>query len=241
MDAKVGDWVVTPRQGKAVEIQALWYNALRVMQHVAKKFGEKDNERQYAGMADRARKSFNQQFWNEDAGCLYDVVDGDSKDPSIRPNQILAVSLANSMVAKPRAKGVLRAVERDLLTPRGLRTLSPRDPQYRGRYEGSPHSRDGAYHQGTVWPWLMGAFITASVKTLGAKEGRSVAAEWLINFEEHFNEACLGHISEIFDGDAPHTARGCVAQAWSVAELLRAAVEDVYITRPLSRVASARL
>src|SRR5207245_10626597 len=147
---------------------------------------------------------------------------------SIRPNQIFAVSLANSMVSKQRAKSILRVVEHNLLTPRGLRTLSPNDPRYIGRYEGDSRSRDGAYHQGTVWPWLMGAYITAYVKAFGEKVGREVAEDWLGNFQEHFNEACLGQVSEIFDGDAPHTSRGCVAQAWSVAGLLRAAVEDVY-------------
>ena len=226
MDAKVGDWVVTPRHGKPVEIQALWYNALRVMQNLAQKFGDQDAERQYLEMAHRVRQSFNEQFWNEAEGCLYDLVDGDTRDGSIRPNQIIAISLANSMVANPRAKRILRVVERELLTPRGLRTLSPGHPNYRGRYEGNPLSRDGAYHQGTVWPWLMGPYITAYVKTFGQSAGRRVATEWLKNFKQHLNEACVGQVSEIFDGDAPHAARGCVAQAWSVAELLRAALES---------------
>lgn len=227
MDAKVGDWVVTPRHGKPVEIEALWYNALRVMQNLAKKFGEKDNEKRYVEMADRAHKSFNEQFWNKADGCLYDLVDGDTRDGSIRPNQIIAVSLANSMVAKPRAKSILHVVERELLTSRGLRTLSPGHPHYRGRYEGNPLSRDGSYHQGTVWPWLMGPYITAYVKTFGRSAGRRVATEWLKNFQQHLDEACVGQVSEIFDGDPPHAARGCVAQAWSVSELLRAALEDV--------------
>jgi glycogen debranching enzyme len=182
-------------------------------------------------MADRARESFNQTFWNEETGCLYDVVNGEERDPSIRPNQVFAVSLAHSMVSSQRAGSILRVIERELLTPRGLRTLSPGDSRYIGRYSGDPRSRDGAYHQGTVWPWLMGAYITASVKTFG-ESGREVAAEWLKNFSGHLNEACLGQVSEIFDGDAPHTPRGCVAQAWSVAELMRAAVEDVYTMKP---------
>ena len=228
MDAKVGDWVVTPRQGKPVEIQALWYNALRVMEHLAGKFKEIMAKKNYAARADKARASFNKMFWNEEVGCLYDVVNGDARDGSIRPNQILAISLTNSMVSKARAKGILGMVQRELLTPRGLRTLSPRDPNYVGRYKGDPRSRDGAYHQGTVWPWLMGPYITAYVKTFGEKAGRKFAIEWLADFQDHLNEACLGQVSEIFDGDAPHTPRGCVAQAWSVAELLRAAAEDVY-------------
>jgi predicted glycogen debranching enzyme len=228
MDAKVGDWVVTPRHGKPVEIQALWYNALRVMEQLAAKFNDAKAKKKYAVMADKARASFNSVFWNEEAGCLYDVVNDDVRDGSIRPNQILAVSLANSMVEPKRARSILAAVERELLTPRGLRTLSPRDPNYIGHYEGSPRSRDGAYHQGTVWPWLMGPFITAYVKTFGKKAGQDFAAEWLSHFQDHFNEACLGQVSEIFDGDHPYTPRGCVAQAWSVAELLRPAVEDIY-------------
>jgi predicted glycogen debranching enzyme len=226
MDAKVGDRVVTPRHGKPVEIEALWYNALRVMQSMAKKFGEKEDEKQYRTLADRAQQSFNQQFWNEAGGCLYDLVDGDRRDESIRPNQVIALSLANSMVAKPRAKRILAVVERELLTPRGLRTLSPGHPNYRGRYEGNPLSRDGSYHQGTVWPWLIGPYITAYVNTFGESAGRRVATEWLKNFQPHLEEACVGQVSEIFDGDAPHVARGAVAQAWSVSELLRAALEN---------------
>ena len=224
MDAKVGDWVITPRTGKAVEIQALWYNALRVMEELAAKFGDKANQKQYKTMAASTRKSFNEQFWNEQTGCLYDVVNGDERDASIRPNQVFAISLANSMVSTARAKSILRVVERELLTPRGLRTLSPNDSRYIGRYEGDPRSRDGSYHQGTVWPWLMGSYITAYMKTFGAKAGCKFATEWLKSFENHLSEACLGQVSEIFDGDHPHTPRGCVAQAWSVAELFRASL-----------------
>ena len=226
MDAKVDDWVVTPRHGKPVEIQVLWYNALRVMEQLAAKFKDTKAKKKYAAMADKVRASFNRVFWNEEAGCLYDVVNGDGRDASIRPNQVIAISLTNSMLSKDRAASVLRVVERELLTPRGLRTLSPQDRNYIGRYEGDPRKRDGAYHQGTVWPWLMGPFITAYVKTFG-KAGQNVAAEWLSHFQDHFNEACLGQFSEIFDGDHPHTPRGCVAQAWSVAEILRAVVEDI--------------
>ena len=141
------------------------------------------------------------------------------------------------MVAKDQAVSILNVVERELLTPRGLRTLSPSDPNYIGRYEGAPGVRDAAYHQRTVWPWLMGPYITASVKTLGAKAGRKLALTWLENFQQHLHEACLGQVSEIFDGDTPHAPRGCVAQAWSVAELLRAIVED--IEQPHSEFARA--
>jgi predicted glycogen debranching enzyme len=239
MDAKVGDWVVTPRHGKPVEIQALWYNALRVMGHLAKKFGDSESAKQYVELADRAQKSFNEQFWNEEAGCLYDVINGDMRDGSIRPNQVIAISLAHSMVTKQKAKSILRIVELELLTPCGLRTLSPKDPRYRPRYEGNPLSRDGAYHQGTVWPWLMGSYIGAYMKTFGKEAGRKVATEWFESFRPHLEEGCLGNVSEIFDANAPHTPRGCVAQAWSVAELLRAAVEDVYATTPSARSAKA--
>jgi predicted glycogen debranching enzyme len=227
MDAKVGDWVITPRHGKPVEIQALWYNALRVMEELAGRFNEPNAKQQYGAMADKARASFNALFWNEQACCLYDVINGGLRDASIRPNQIIAISLTNTMIPKDRAVNILGVIERELLTPRGLRTLSPSDPNYIGRYEGSPGTRDGAYHQGTVWPWLMGPYITAYIKTFGRKASRRFVAMWLENFQQHLHEACLDQVSEIFDGDAPHRPRGCVAQAWSVAELLRAIIEDI--------------
>jgi glycogen debranching enzyme len=225
MDAKVGDWVVTPRRGKPVEIQALWYNALRVIEDLAGEFNEPSMKNEYQAMADKARASFNDVFWNDQSGCLYDVVNGETRDASIRPNQVIAISLNHTMLSADRAASVLRVVERQLLTPRGLRTLSPADPHYIGRYEGGPGRRDGAYHQGTVWPWLMGPYITAYIKTFGSGPGRRVVSRWLEGFEDHLREACLGEVSEIFDGDAPHRPRGCVAQAWSVAELLRALAE----------------
>ena len=228
MDAKVGDWVVTPRHGKAVEIQALWYNALSVIEHLAGEFRDEARRKLYEEMAAQARHSFAPLFWNEEAGCLYDVVSEDGRDPSIRPNQVFAVSLPFTMLSDERAKRVMEVVERDLLTPYGLRSLAPSDPQYRATYEGDALSRDGAYHQGTVWAWLMGPFITAYVKVHGrAAWARERAALWLAPFREHLNEAGLGQVSEIFDGDAPHRPRGCIAQAWSVAELLRAASEEV--------------
>ena len=182
-------------------------------------------------MADKARARFNELFWNEQAGCLYDVVNGETLDASIRPNQVVAISLTNTMVSKERAVSILGVIERELLTPRGLRTLSPLDQNYIGRYEGGPRSRDSAYHQGTVWPWLMGAYITAYFKAFGRKAGRRFTATWLEDFHQHLREACLGQVSEIFDGDAPHTPRGCVAQAWSAAELLRAIIEHAELPR----------
>jgi predicted glycogen debranching enzyme len=173
MDAKVGDYVVTPRRGKPVEIQALWHNALRVMEDLAGRFGDQANEKRYRQMAAHARRSFNNQFWNEAQGCLYDVVDGDWRDAAIRPNQILAVSLAHTMLPREKAKQVVEAVERHLLTPLGLRSLAPADPQYRARYEGGPRERDISYHQGTVWAWLMGPFITAYIKVNGQSAARA--------------------------------------------------------------------
>jgi glycogen debranching enzyme len=206
------------------------------MEHLAEQFKEPNAKHEYGAMADKTHASFNELFWNEQTGCLYDVVNGENRDASIRPNQVIAVSLMNTMLSKERAISVLRVVERELLTPRGLRTLSPSDPNYIGRYEGGPATRDGAYHQGTVWPWLMGPYITAYTKTFGKRAGRKFASLWFENFQEHLHEACLGQVSEIFDGDAPHTPRGCVAQAWSVAELLRAMIEDV--DHPQTRAAT---
>jgi predicted glycogen debranching enzyme len=207
MDAKAGDWVVTPRTGKPVEIQALWYNALCTMQELS------PNAR-YREHATRCRTGFRQKFWNNDAGCLFDCVD----DPSIRPNQIFALSLGYTMIDQEHRAQILGVVERELLTPMGLRTLSPTDPRYRGRYTGGILERDGAYHQGTAWPWLLGPYLRA----LG---DRDKARQLLEPFREHLRTAGLGFVSEVADGDAPHTPGGCIAQAWSVAELLRAAVE----------------
>ncbi len=236
MDAKVGDWVVTPRHGKPVEIQALWYNALRIMEDLAQRFGDDAGRKCYSKMASVASWAFNRLFWNESAGCIYDKVNGGPPDASIRPNQIFAVSLHHSMLSGERAKAVVEKVREHLLTPYGLRSLSPGDPQYRGHYTGGPAERDGAYHQGTVWPWLLGPFITAYIKVNGSSDAaREQAAEWLKPIQNHLSEAGLGHISEIFEGDAPYRPCGCVAQAWSVAEVLRAYVEDVKGIQPAVR------
>jgi predicted glycogen debranching enzyme len=233
MDAQVDGWVVTPRRGKPVEIQALWYNALCIMEDLASRFGDEAARKRYRHMAAVARWSFNRLFWNEKLGCLYDVVNGGRPDPSIRPNQIFAVSLPHSMLPRDRARSVVEKVEEHLLTPFGLRSLAPSDPQYRGCYTGGPPDRDGAYHQGTVWSWLLGPFITAYVKVNGgSEEARRQAQAWLSPLESHLAEAGLGHISEIFEGDAPHRPCGCIAQAWSVAEILRVYFEDVRDLRP---------
>jgi predicted glycogen debranching enzyme len=241
MDAKVGDWVVTPRRGKPVEVQALWYNTLCIMDDFAGQFGNDAAQKRYRNMAVVASWAFNRLFWNEKNGCLYDVVSDGPPDSSIRPNQIFAVSLPHNMLSPERARRVIEKVHQHLLTPYGLRSLAPSDPQYRGRYSGDVTCRDGAYHQGTVWPWLIGPFITAYVKVFGGNDrARRQAAEWLAPLQAHLSDAGLGHISEIFDGDAPHRPRGCVAQAWSVAEVLRAYVEDVKGIRPAAQIQPAQ-
>jgi predicted glycogen debranching enzyme len=220
MDAKIGDFVVTPRTGKAVEIQALWYNALRVMADFAAKIGDRKDEKKYQGLAEKAKTSFNEIFWNQSEGCLFDVVNGENKDGSVRPNQIFAVSLPHPILDDTdRARKVVERVEAELLTPLGLRSLSPRDANYRPIYSGSPFERDTAYHQGTVWAWLIGGFVDAYRKVY--PDGEKRVEEILSNFKNHLSEAGCGQISEIFDADAPHNPRGCFAQAWSVAEVLR--------------------
>ena len=236
MDAKVGDWVVTPRRGKPVEIQALWYNSLCIMENLAQRFGDDAGAKRYRSMATVASWSFNRLFWNEKTGCLYDVTNGAPPDASIRPNQIFAVSLPHSMLSPERAKRVVEVVQQHLLTPYGLRSLSSDDAQYQGHYTGGPRQRDGAYHQGTVWPWLMGPFITAYLKVNQYSEAaRSQVAAWLEPLKNHLQDAGLGHISEIFEGDAPHRPCGCIAQAWSVAEVLRSYVEDLKGVNPSSQ------
>ena len=234
MDAKVGDLVITPRMGKAVEIQALWYNALRVMERLAATFGDAAGAARYSALAERAREQFLKVFWNDAAGCLYDVVATDgAPDASIRPNQIFAISLPFPLLEGAQALQVVDVVEWELLTPYGLRTLSPRDPNYRGRFDGGPQSRDAAYHQGTVWPWLLGPFLTAYVKVHGGtEEARSRAGRFLDPLRAHLTEAGLGHISEVFDGDFPHRPGGCFAQAWSAAEILRTYLEDAQGRQP---------
>ena len=226
MDAKAADWVVTPRCGKPVEIQALWYNALRVMEELAARFGKDADRAHYQTLADRALRGFPDLFWNESAQCLYDVVDRETRDASMRPNQIFAASLPHKLLPPERARKVVEAVERHLLTPYGLRSLAPGDPQYHGRYEGNVRSRDGAYHQGTVWPWLLGPFLTAYLEVHNrSADARRQAAQWLAELRRYLNDEGAGQVPEIFDGDAPHRSGGCMAQAWSVAELLRAAAE----------------
>jgi predicted glycogen debranching enzyme len=238
MDAKIGDWVVTPRNGKAVEIQALWYNALRTMADIAIRIDIPADVRKYSSLAERAQRSFNALFWNEQGGDLYDAVLGDKGDPTMRPNQILAVSLKHSMLSMERAAAVVDRVERELFTPYGLRSLSPADAKYRGRYEGDSVTRDSSYHQGPVWGWLLGPFIDAYFKVHGTgKKTLAQVRQWLQIFSGHLTEAGVGQVSEIFDGDPPHRPRGCFAQAWSVAEILRATVENRVARKPAKKAA----
>ena len=228
MDAKVGDWVVTPRRGKPVEIQALWYNALCIMEDLARRFGDEAGQKRYRTMAALTHWSFNRLFWNEKEGCLYDVINGGPPDPSIRPNQIFAISLQHQVLSQERARLVVEKVREHLLTPYGLRSLSPGDRQYRGQYKGGPTERDGAYHQGTIWPWLIGPFVSAYLRANGRNEATvRQAEEWILPLARYMQDEGVGHIPEIFSGDAPHQPAGCVAQAWSDAELLRTIAEDV--------------
>jgi predicted glycogen debranching enzyme len=235
MDAMVAGRPATPRHGKPVEIQALWYNALRVAESLAREFNDTDTATHVAARAARTAESFSLCFWNDAAECLFDVVDQPGTSASIRPNQVLALSLGFPLLAGEKAVSVLSVVERDLLTPFGLRTLAPSDPDYRGVYEGGVEQRDAGYHQGPVWPWLLGHFVSAYMRVHG-RSGKSIARgkSWLSVFESHLSEAGLGFISEIFDGDPPHHPRGCIAQAWSVAEVLRSLAEDVYASGPVS-------
>ena len=237
MDAKVGDWVVTPRHGKPVEIQALWVRALEAGETLARRFGEADYADRCRNDHSNAIASFRKRFWYEDGGYLYDVIDGpEGNDASFRPNQLYAVSLVDDLVPRDRAQQILRLVEAQLLTPVGLRTLSPHDLRYCARYEGGVMERDGAYHQGTVWPFLLGPFVTAWMKAFGQSAvTRNKARSFLAGLEAHLHEACLGHVSEIFDAEAPHLPRGCFAQAWSVAEPLRALIEDLGVSTGTTR------
>jgi predicted glycogen debranching enzyme len=221
MDAKVGDWVVTPRRGKAVEINALWYNALRLVQGWLREERGEAAARPLAEMADRVYRSFNERFWYPEGGYLYDVVDaeGGGNDASCRPNQVFAISLPHPVLEPSRWEAVLSVVRNRLLTRVGLRSLAPGSPDYKPQCYGDLRSRDAAYHQGTVWSWLIGPFIDAWLKM--HPEDRAGARKWLDGLTDHLSEACIGSVSEIFDAEPPFAPRGCVAQAWGVAEVLR--------------------
>ncbi len=218
MDAKVDGWVVTPRRGKAVELNALWFNALRLMAGWAEWLGEEAGP--YRGAAEKAHGSFNRRFWNEAGGCLYDLVDGEDgrEDAHVRPNQVFAISLKHPVLQRDKWAKVLEVVKRELVTPVGLRSLAPGSRDYKPRYDGDLRVRDAAYHQGTVWGWLIGHYVDATLKV---SPDLKTARALLSGLEDHLSHAGLGQISEIFDATEPYRPRGCFAQAWSVAEALR--------------------
>jgi predicted glycogen debranching enzyme len=223
MDAKCDGWVVTPRRGKAVEINALWYNALRLLEQWTRDAGEEAKADKLRAHAEQCRRSFNERFWYAQGGYLFDVVESWEKkggnDPSCRPNQLFAISLEHPVLDESKWEPVLSVVREKLLTPVGLRSLSPDDPEFKPNYHGDLKTRDAAYHQGTVWAWLIGPFIDAWLKVhTGDRAG---ARKFLEGFVPHLDQACVGSISEVFDAVPPFTPRGCIAQAWSVAEVLR--------------------
>jgi len=235
MDAEVDGKAVTPRAGKAVEIQALWYNTLKTTQALANKFGENNLAESYAARAKEARKSFREKFWNNEKNCLFDVIGEVEKDNSLRPNQIIAAAVDFPMLDDEMNNKIVDVVQHKLVTSCGLRTLERCDPRYKGIYSGNRQSRDQAYHNGTVWPWLLGPFTTAYRKVKGyTSPNVGFALQSFIPpfFKKQIQQAGLGTLSEIFDGDQPHMPKGCIAQAWSVAEPLRAYVEDVLQVRP---------
>lgn len=225
MDGRIGDRPVTPRRGKAVEVNALWANALTLLAELEARLGDSEEAKRLAPRAKRVQKRFAEAFWNEEGGFLYDGI-GEEPDASLRPNQIFALSLPFPLLPKPKAERVLAAVEEKLATPVGLRTLSPDHPDYHAAYEGDPVTREGAYHQGTVWTWLLGPYMTALVRIQGAA-GRKKALGILEELRPRLAEAGVGSLPEVFDAEAPHSPRGCFARAWSVAEVLRATVEDL--------------
>ena len=227
MDVRVGDWVATPRHGKPVEINALWYNALRIMESLCEKFDEDASA--YRTRANQVKESFNAKFWDSANQCLFDVVDGDEPDDHIRPNQIYAVSLPFSLLPEEQEKAVVALVEKELFVGCGLRSLAPDHPDYHGIYCGALAKRDAAYHQGTAWGFLLGGFFSAYMKVNHHSSSAAAnAVRMLEPVRKHLTDSgCIGSISEIFDGDAPHNPRGCYAQAWSVGEVLRCYCEDI--------------
>ena len=227
MDVRVGDWVATPRHGKPVEINALWYNALRIMESLCEKFDEDASA--YRTRAEQVKESFNAKFWDSANQCLFDVVDGDEPDDHIRPNQVYAVSLPFSLLPEEQEKAVVALVEKELFVGCGLRSLAPDHPDYHGIYCGALAKRDAAYHQGTAWGFLLGGFFSAYMKVNHHSSSAAAnAVRMLEPVRKHLTDSgCIGSISEIFDGDAPHNPRGCYAQAWSVGEVLRCSCEDI--------------
>ena len=225
MDAKVEDWVVTPRRGKAVEINALWYNALKLLENWLREGGRDEEANGFAEHAAKAKASFNRRFWYKQGGYLYDVIDGenDRSDSACRPNQLFAISLDYPVLDESRWESVLKVAKEQLLTPVGLRSLAPGHKDFKARYDGDLRARDAAYHQGTVWAWLIGPFIDAWLKVY--PDDFKTARTFLEGFKPHLRTTCVGSVSEIFDAEPPFTPRGCCAQAWSVAEVLRSFVK----------------
>jgi predicted glycogen debranching enzyme len=235
MDAKIKDHVVTPRRGKAVEINALWYNALCTMENLLLQVtGDAKQAQLYHERALRVQASFNEFFWNDSNNCLFDFIDHDIKNDDVRPNQIFAVSLPFKVLTNERAKKVLEIVSQKLLTPRGLRSLSSDHKDFKARYEGDRWQRDNAYHQGTVWSFLLGPYIDALIAVKGQK-GRAEAMQILKDFFPHLDDAGIGSVSEIFDATPPYEPRGCIAQAWGVAELLRVSIEHDLFENPAKK------
>ena len=221
MDARIGTWVVTPRMGKPVEIQALWYNALKIFSELLQLNNQENDASLVELSAEKARQSFTEKFWYEEGNYLYDVIEpSGNPDDTIRPNQLFAISLPFDLLTGEKAKAVLKIVDEQLYTPVGLKSLAKSDPHYIPVYGGDAWHRDSSYHEGTVWSWLLGPYIDAIFKVKG-EQGKANAQQVVNNFKYHLNEACIGSISEIFDAEAPHHPRGCVAQAWSVGEILR--------------------
>ncbi|HEY6101535.1 MAG TPA: amylo-alpha-1,6-glucosidase, partial [Anaeromyxobacter sp.] len=228
MDAKVGDWVVTPRHGKPVEVNALWHGALRLASRWAGALGHRADAAGFASKADRVARAFDLAFWDPARGHLADVVRPDGVDRRLRPNQIFAVSLPHPLLDPPRRRAVVDAVERALLTPYGLRTLAPDEPEYRSVYRGGPVERDGAYHQGLVWPWLLGPLVRARLAAYGRSPANLARCRALLGgLEAHLHEAGLGHVSEILEPEPPFRPVGAPAQAWSVATALEVLLDDL--------------
>lgn len=222
MDAQEGDWVVTPRSGKPVEVNALWYRALAVMRDLAEAYKDRETQERCAALAEKVRESFLAQFWFEEGGYCFDRIEDNFRDPTLRPNQLLAMSLPEPLLTGERARRALTRVRHDLGTSFGFRTLAPSDEHYQGVYVGDILARKGASHQGTVWPWLVGPYADALINVYGRTEPvRKELTQLLAPFQAHLQGEGLGSISEKFDGNPPHTARGCIARAWSVAEVLR--------------------
>ena len=233
MDAKCGDWVITPRHGRAVEVQALWYNALRILASWCERMGDGKRCSDFARLAMRVKAAFNERFWNVDARCLFDVVLEKGADQSVRPNQLLAMSLTYPVLAPERHATVLERIRQSLLTPLGVRTLSPEDPSYQGRYIGDPVSRDRAYHQGSAFTWLLGPYVTALVRTYGTSDSvLRQSRDVLSGVIRYMQSEGVGQLCELFDGDAPHRPGGATASVAAVGEVLRAYVEDILDCKP---------